>query len=322
MGCFEWSAVARRIDIRGSVFSGCRWWPRETLSKSPPSTNLARVARRFRVSRCHQLKSLRRLRQRGSSHRPARAGWQNGIKTASDLIPASPASCETIDVGCGGDRPARSWCDSRFSCPNSSGMMGTSKGAATFAATELASGGNRWGEEGSAPPSSSVATYRRRSTYPLFPAKCRGVAQPGSAPALGAGGPGSESRRPDHFPNKITRFRAISRLFLRGLSGQRPAAFSSAARFCPRFPGQDGPKSGTPPGADGPKSGTPRHSARSVGRVPTRRHRSSPSSSARRRSLTCRSGQDGVGRISLAAIPLGFCHSPASSLRGTSARTN
>ena len=29
----------------------------------------------------------------------------------------------------------------------------------------------------------------------------RGVAQPGSAPALGAGGRWFESSRPDHFPN-------------------------------------------------------------------------------------------------------------------------
>jgi hypothetical protein len=28
----------------------------------------------------------------------------------------------------------------------------------------------------------------------------RGVAQPGSAPALGAGGPRFKSARPDHFP--------------------------------------------------------------------------------------------------------------------------
>src|ERR1700676_221383 len=31
------------------------------------------------------------------------------------------------------------------------------------------------------------------------PQSCRGVAQPGSAPALGAGGPEFKSRRPDHL---------------------------------------------------------------------------------------------------------------------------
>ena len=33
----------------------------------------------------------------------------------------------------------------------------------------------------------------------LSAAQCRGVAQSGSAPALGAGGREFESRRPDHF---------------------------------------------------------------------------------------------------------------------------
>src|ERR1700737_1571154 len=32
-----------------------------------------------------------------------------------------------------------------------------------------------------------------------LPVSCRGVAQPGSAPALGAGGPEFKSRRPDHL---------------------------------------------------------------------------------------------------------------------------
>ena len=33
--------------------------------------------------------------------------------------------------------------------------------------------------------------------------KCRGVAQPGSAPALGAGGQRFKSSRPDHFSNQL-----------------------------------------------------------------------------------------------------------------------
>jgi hypothetical protein len=95
--------------------------------------------------------------------------------------------------------------------------------------------------------------------------------------------PGSESRRPDHFPKKITRFRAISRLFLRGLSGQRRARFSAAPPFCPRFPGGHGPRPGTPPGARRTKTG---HSvraesdggwARRAGVVAAARHRQTKS---------------------------------------------
>ena len=34
--------------------------------------------------------------------------------------------------------------------------------------------------------------------------ECRGVAQPGSVPALGAGGRGFKSRRPDHLYEGVT----------------------------------------------------------------------------------------------------------------------
>jgi hypothetical protein len=44
-----------------------------------------------------------------------------------------------------------------------------------------------------------AAEARRENYFILFAHTGRGVAQPGSAPALGAGGPEFKSRRPDHF---------------------------------------------------------------------------------------------------------------------------
>src|SRR5580704_9430829 len=38
---------------------------------------------------------------------------------------------------------------------------------------------------------------------------CRGVAQPGSAPALGAGGPRFKSGRPDHFSYRCSKARSF-----------------------------------------------------------------------------------------------------------------
>jgi hypothetical protein len=45
-----------------------------------------------------------------------------------------------------------------------------------------------------------VPTNRKsKNAVESLPANCRGVAQPGSAPALGAGGPRFKSARPDHI---------------------------------------------------------------------------------------------------------------------------
>src|SRR5690242_494934 len=53
---------------------------------------------------------------------------------------------------------------------------------------------------------------------------CRGVAQPGSAPALGAGGLEFKSPRPDHFLRESPRLRSGFRL-------RAPAALTPAKRL-------------------------------------------------------------------------------------------
>src|ERR1700690_2182170 len=50
----------------------------------------------------------------------------------------------------------------------------------------------------SIPPFGSVTKVTCRNSFIIE--SSRGVAQPGSAPALGAGGPRFKSARPDHFP--------------------------------------------------------------------------------------------------------------------------
>ena len=53
-----------------------------------------------------------------------------------------------------------------------------------------------------------------RKRVKMLAIHCRGVAQPGSAPALGAGGRWFESSRPDHFSDSLFKVCATkSRLF-------------------------------------------------------------------------------------------------------------
>src|SRR5260370_1123541 len=72
----------------------------------------------------------------------------------------------------------------------------------------------------------------------IMRSNCRGVAQPGSAPALGAGGPEFKSRRPDHSlqsdpSNFSARGRRMgSRLSLRGRRHLNFIAFAKGGLHC------------------------------------------------------------------------------------------
>src|SRR5215475_9869267 len=73
--------------------------------------------------------------------------------------------------------------------------------------------------------------------YSLRPS-CRGVAQPGSAPALGAGGPRFKSGRPDHF-STLPIEQSSQFLSLRDrnvLTDRQATAYMNQCKECTVFP--------------------------------------------------------------------------------------